>query len=223
VSTDQSLRTSGYEEPRSALNPRFLGLFLGLPIAGEAVLIVLSILVGGAFPGLAGGFVVAFLVCGGLVSRSWPTGIRIDESGITIGAIRSRNAATRTPTVWRQAWGIYTCPWEAVRTTRVITDPATLRQLAKSPDYYTLTNRWGGKSDMTYCNIGVLSAPFMRAALVSEIDPSQVTGTNVMTGIAYEGYKRGRRDRQVPPRMSATWIVPTRNPLALKEALKLYQ
>jgi hypothetical protein len=222
VSTDQTLRTSGYEEPHSALNPRFLWLFLIVPLAGEAASIALTPLVSGIFSALAGGFVAAILVCGGMVTRSWPTGIRIDDSGITIGAIHSRNAATRTPTVWRQAWGIYTCPWEAVRTTRVVTDPAVLRQLAKSPDYYTLTNRWGGKFDMTYCNIGVLSAPFMRAALVAEIDPSQVTGTNVLAGIGYEGYKRGRRDRRVPPRMSSVWIVPTRHPQALEEALKQF-
>jgi hypothetical protein len=104
----------------------------------------------------------------------------------------------------------------------VITDPATLRQLAKSHDYYTLTNRWGGKFDMTYCNIGVLSVPFMRAALVAEIDPGQVTGTTVQPGIAYGGHQRGR-GRQVPPRMSAIWIVPTRHPQALEEALKRYR
>jgi hypothetical protein len=223
VSADQSVRTSGYEEPRSSLNPRFLGLFLILPVVGEAASIVLTVLVGGAFAALVGLFLVAILVGGGMVSRSWPAGIRVDSSGITIGAIRSHQAATRTPTAWRQAWGVYTCPWEAISTARVITDPATLRQLAKSPDYYTLTNRWGGKFDMTYCNIGVLSAPFMRAALVAEIAPSQVTGSSVLPGTGYEGYKRGRRDRQVPPRMSAIWIVPTRHPQALEEALKRYR
>jgi hypothetical protein len=220
VSTEQSLRASAYEEAHSALNPRFLGLFLIVPVIGVAASIALTVVAGGAFAALAGVFLVVILVCGGMVSRSWPTGIRIDSSGLAIGATRSRRAPTRTPTVWRQAWGIYTCPWEAVISVRVITDRATLRELAKSPDYYTLTNRWGGKSDMTYCNIGVLSAPFMRAALVAEIDPTHVTGTTVLPGIGYEGYKRGRSDRQVPPRMSAIWIVPTRQPQVLEEALK---
>lgn len=222
MDTDRSLRLADYEETHAALNLAFVTRFLAAPTAAAVLSVVLGVLVNSTFYSAIGGVIVAFLVCGSLVRRCWPTGIRIDESGITIGAIRSPRAATRKPDVYSQAWGIYTCPWEAVRSARVTTDPAELRHFAKSADYYTLTNRWGGKFDMTYCNIGVLSSPSMRAALVAEIDPDMVTGTALQPGIGYEGYKRGKRDRVVPPRMSATWIVPTRFPEALREALKRY-
>jgi hypothetical protein len=223
VSAGQSLRATGYEETRTALNLRFLAWFVIAPAAALAVSCVLSALVNGVFVGLVGGIIVFVLVCGGMVRRCWPVGIRIDESGLTIGAVRSSRAIKRTPTVYAQAWGVYSCPWEAVRSVTVVTDPATLRELAKSPEYYTLTNRWGGKFDMTHCNIGVLSSPFMHAALVAEIDPDQVTGTDVQSGYGYEGYKRGQHGRSVPPQMSPTWIVPTRHPEALEEAIKRFR
>jgi hypothetical protein len=73
VSTNQSLRTSGYQEAHSALDPRLLGLFLILPVIGVAAAIALTVLVRGAFAALAsmvGLFLIAILVCGGMVSRS---------------------------------------------------------------------------------------------------------------------------------------------------------
>jgi hypothetical protein len=95
----------------------------------------------------------------------WPTGIRIDESGISIGATDSAQAASRRPTVNRQSRGLFTCPWPGVQGLRLVTDRAEPRQMKNSPNYFTLTNRWGGKAGMTHCNIGVLPSPFMRAEL----------------------------------------------------------
>jgi hypothetical protein len=97
------------------------------------------------------------------------------------------------------------------------------QQLAKSPDYYTLTNRWGGKFDMTYCNIGVLSVPFMRAA-PGRRDRSR-PGHRHQRAIRHRVRRLQTRPPRppVPPRMSAIWIVPTRHPQALEEALMRYR
>ena len=113
-----------------------------------------------------------------LVYRNWPTGIRFDASAISIGAIGSARAARRTPTVNHQSRGLFTCPWPAVESVRIVTDRAELRRMKNSPSFYTFTNRWGGKAGMSHCNIGVLAAPFMRAALVIDVDTLAVTATD---------------------------------------------
>ena len=77
---------------------------------------------------IAGSMLVPFMICSGLLYRNWPTGIRIDESAITIGAVRSARAARRRPTVNHQSWGRYTCPWPAVLAIRIVTDRAELRR-----------------------------------------------------------------------------------------------
>jgi hypothetical protein len=68
----------------------------------------------GVFSGLA-------LISIGLLYRSWPTGIRIDDSGISIGAVRSAKASSREPTVSHQSRGLFTCPWPAVLELHVVT------------------------------------------------------------------------------------------------------
>ncbi len=50
-----------------------------------------------------------FLVPISLLYRNWPTGIRIDEAAISIGAVGSPRAARRTPTVSHQSRGLWLC------------------------------------------------------------------------------------------------------------------
>jgi hypothetical protein len=76
---------------------------------------------------------------------------------------------------------------------------------------------------MTRCDIGVLIAPFMRAALVIDLFPPQVTGTTGRPSRIFTNFSDGRLSRKIPPRMSPTWVIPTRQPQALGEALKRYQ
>jgi hypothetical protein len=161
---------------------------------------------------------VPFMIYISLLYRNWPTGIRIDESAISIGAIRSARATRRTPTVNHQGWGLFTCPWPAVEGVRVVTNRAELGQMKKSPRYYTLTNRWAGKSAISHCNTGVLAAPFMRAALVIHVDPRAVTATQIRPARFFNN-SRGY-SRLVRPELSPTWVVPTRHPEALSKALK---
>lgn len=214
-----------YEEHHSALNGPFVAWCLIAPALAEAVCLTLASTVSLLWL-IAAALLPAFLpfmVAVSFLYRNWPTGIRIDESGITAGAISSPRALSRKPSVYHQAWGVYTCPWPSVRSARVVTDPRELRLLAKSPDHYTFTNRWGGKLDMRYCDIGVLSSPFMRPALVVELYPSGVTGTTVRPGRAYTNFKDGHFSRLIQPRVWDTWIVPTRRPRALRDALKSYR
>lgn len=62
---------------------------------------------------------------------------------------------------------------------RVVTDRDEPRQVKAAPRYYTLTSRWGNKAGMRRCNVGVLTSPFMRAALVIEVDPFEVTVSEI--------------------------------------------
>lgn len=209
-----------YQEVRSALNWPLLTYGMIIPVAAEILLLVLVISVSpGAFSAIAGAMLVPIMIYISLLYRNWPTGIRIDETGISIGAIRSARATSRKPTVNHQAWGVFTCPWSSVVSARVVTNPAELRELKTSPRYYTLTNRWGSKLDMTHCNIGVLTSPFIRAALVVEVFPSGVAATTIRPARFFNNFKNGYFSRRVPPQMSATWVAPTRNPEDLSQAL----
>jgi hypothetical protein len=217
-----TVRAEGYEENHSAVTWPLLGWFAIVPLAAEAAAAWAAFTLTQAAAGLMGVVLVAVMAGFSMIYRNWPTGVRIDQSGITVGAVKTpqRDLKWRHPTVWHQAHGVYTCPWDSVHEVRVVTDRTELRRLARSPAYYTFTNRWGGKPAIAHINIGVLAAPFMRAALVAEIYPSGVEATGVRPGRAYSSRYGSRK---IPPRMSDTWIVPTRHPEALQEALRLYQ
>jgi hypothetical protein len=168
---------------------------------------------------IMGWLAVPVMIWTTLVYRNWPTGIRLDQAAVSIGAIGSPRAQHRTPTVNHQSRGLFTCPWPALRGIRIVTDRAELRQMKNSPRYYTFTNRWGGKRGMTHCNTGVLASPFMRAALVIEVDPAAVTTSRIRPARFYSNYVNGYFSRLIPPRLSPTWVVPTRHPEALRRAL----
>ncbi|RAG85141.1 hypothetical protein DN069_13245 [Streptacidiphilus pinicola] len=191
-----------------------------LPLTVEAVFAVLGVLVN---PGwFTMNVVLLFtppgLVCAALVHRNRPTGIVVDESGIRIGAVGSSAAAGRHPTVNHQSWTVFRCPRESVISTRVVTDPASLRELRTSPELRTLTNRWSVPRTMRTCKLGVLTAPFMRAALVIELTPHDVTFPDVRPARFYRG-RNGGSSRRMHGEPSLTWVAPTRHPEALREAL----
>jgi hypothetical protein len=106
-----------------------------------------------------------------------------------------------------------------VNNVRVVTDPAELRRLARKSRYFTFNNSWGGRRGIDRCGIGVLISPFMRAALLAEIYPSEADGTSVRPARVYTNFKDGHFSHLIQPRMSDTWIVPTRRPEALSKAL----
>jgi len=209
-----------YREAHSALNGGFLAYVL-LPLVGEIVCLVVGVAANLPwFFVIMGALFVLVLISTDLLSRNWPTGIRLDESGISIGAVGPAQAGSRRPNVNHQSWGLYTCPWPAVLGVRVVTDRDELRQIKNSPRFYTFTNRWGNKGRVTHSNIGVLASPFMRAALVIEVNPFAVTASHVRPSRYYSNFKDGQFSHLIRPQPSPTWIVPTRHPEALSAALQ---
>jgi hypothetical protein len=213
-------RPGRYLEAHSAMNGALLAFGL-LPIAAEAACLILGVTTSQPwFFVLMGPLFVLVLISVGLLYRNWPTGVRVDESGISIGAVSSARAARRKPTVSHQSRGLFTCPWPAVQGVRVVTDRHELRQMNASPRYYTLTNRWGNKPGMESCNTGVLTSPFMRAALVIEVNPFAVTASEIRPARYYSNFKDGHFSHSIRPQMSPTWVVPTRQPEVLRAALR---
>jgi hypothetical protein len=209
-----------YLEAHSALN-RALVTFGLVPLAAEIICLAVALAANQSWLFVPMGALFALvLVSAGLLYRNWPTGIRIDESGISIGAVTSARAASREPTVNHQSWGLYTCPWPAVLHARLVTDQDELRQMNNSPQYYTLTNRWSNKKGMRRCNIGVLTSPFMRAALVIEVNPFEVSATKIIPARFYTNFKDGNFSHLVDPQLSPTWVVPTRHPEGLDLVLQ---
>jgi hypothetical protein len=211
-----------YQEAHSALSWPLLACGLIAPLGGAVACVILAITVNPLWL-LGIVFVVLIAPCQVYISllyRSWPTGIRIDKSAISIGAVRSGRAARRTPTVTHQSWGLFTCPRPAVQGARVVTDPAELRQIRQSPRYATLTSRRSGTRGMTRCQLGVLTSPFMRAALVIDVDIAAVTAPQARPARLYSNGMNGRFSRRVEPELSPTWIVPTRDPEGLSQALQ---
>jgi hypothetical protein len=213
-------RPAGYREAHSALDWPLLAYGLSAPAAG-IICVILGVAISQPwFFVIIGALFVPVMICTTLLYRNWLTGIRIDGSAISIGAIGSARAARRRPTVNHQSRGLFTCPWAAVEGVRVVTDRAELRQMKNQPRYYTFTNRWGGKSGMSHCRVGVLASPFMRAALVLDVDPFSVTATPIRPARYYSNFKNGRFSRLIQPELSPTWVVPTRHPEALRQVLK---
>lgn len=212
-------------ETHSALNRPFLLWTLIVPATALAATVVGTILTPSGFTGvpatLIGVAVVAVMIGFAVAYRSWPTGIKVDESGITIGAVAVANRDLKwlNPTAYHQAYGVYCCRWQGVDDARVITDKTELRAIAKSPEYYTFTNRWASRPAMTRCKIGVLTAPFMRAALVVDVRPSAITATKVRPAKAYS-ISRGEFPRLIEPELGLTWVVPTRHPDMLRAAIE---
>lgn len=213
-------RPALYAEAHSALNRALLARYLLAPAAAETACLIAGVAFGQPwFFVIMGWLIVPIMIWSALAYRNWPTGIRVDEAAVSIGAITSARAARRTPTVNHQSWGLFTCPWPAVRGLRIVTDRDELRQIKNSPRYYTFTNRWGARRGMGHCNIGVLASPFMRAALVIDVDPDAATGSRIRPARFYDNYLHGYLSRRTEPRLSPVWVVPTRRPEDLRQAL----
>lgn len=210
-----------YAEDRAALTWRLLALGIGLPIACAAVFVI-GIILGWDVVGplAAVGAGMSLMCLTGLLYRNWPTGIRIAEDGLRVGAVRSARALRRTPTLTHQNWGLFTCPLAGVRSMTVETDPAAIRRLKRSPDYFTLSNRWGKPREMTTCKLGVLTAPFMRAALVVELDGGWAQFPATRRAVFFPN-EIGRPFRTfLRPEESLTWVIPTRHPERLRRAVE---
>jgi hypothetical protein len=135
----------------------------------------------------------------------WPTGIRVSVDGIRIGGVsRARRPSRGLPWGDGQRKQVFFCPWDGVRRAAVVTDRARLRDAAD------LRRGPGVK-------LGVLWAPFARAALLIEIDPRAVVVPEFRPPDSERPFFRPAH--LVGNALSPVWYVPTRHPEALRAVL----
>jgi hypothetical protein len=63
-------------------------------------------------------------------------------------------------------------------------------------------------------------SPFMRAALVIEVNPFAVSASGIRPARFYTNFKDGHFSHLVQPARSPTWVVPTRHPEGLGVVLQ---
>ncbi len=201
-------RTVYYAEDHSALRWPLLAAGLAAPVIAlacaaavivsqnEALLVV-------CLPALA-----VWLVRGQLLPYVWPAGIRLDDRGVRIGAVRwaakHPGRAHPRPTVPRQWSQEFRCPWPAVQRIGVVTD----RQVIKAMIRYSPHAR-------KRAPLGNLATPFMRAALVIWVDNDQAVTPEFRParGLLAAGWSR-------PGFAQPLWVAPTRHPRLLGAGLK---
>ncbi|OIV37169.1 hypothetical protein BIV57_12640 [Mangrovactinospora gilvigrisea] len=214
-----------YREDRSAINLPLLfhGLFwpagfvffvLAAPLTGTVALFVPAFLFG----------MVALLTFApfGLL-LCWSTDIRLTADGVVIGGIRrtahrkARAASTGTdpwvpyPTTQRRL--VFSCPWDAVQRIEVVTERTELKRLRS--EALDVGFRAGGA-----IRLGRLWAPFMRAALVVNVDVDRAEFPRVLRQGEATQTPLGRRSNQRLVIESPVWFAPTRHPEKLAAALR---
>jgi hypothetical protein len=154
-------------------------------------------------------FLMAVATCGTLLAttfalKNWPVGIRIGGDGIRIGAVRRQPKPGKQPWADYQRWQTLFVPWNAVRRAAVITDKSGLRDA-----------RLLSKRNIT--KVGVLTAPFTRAALLIEVDPDRVVVPEFHE--PHERRPMWTLGHMTPFELSPVWYVPTRHPAELRSVL----
>jgi len=143
-------------------------------------------------------------------------GIRIDVSGIQIGGMRARDRRRQKGTwpprrpfhVASQQRAVFSCPWEGVAQLYLITDTQELKPL------WQQLAQFKRKYDGAVTPLGILRVFFMKAALVIVNDPRHATSDP-------PDFRSNRRrgGSRVTGVRSVIWLVPTRQPEALRAAL----
>lgn len=221
-----------YAEQHAALRWPLLVLGLIGPITTCAGCLVLAVVMnpGWLAAAVLVPFAPPFLMYIPLLARNWPSGIRIDGDGVRIGAVADARAAERSPSCAGQAWGRFLVPWSEIESIDVVEDPARIRQLRRRPELFSLCNRWSAPSAMRRCRIGVLLPCFARAvlvitvwtghAVVPQTRPVTFFGTGPLG--SWFGAVSASSRRRVAGEVSAVWIAPTRNPVALRAAVRAW-
>ena len=205
---------AAYAEDRAALRPMLVILGVGLPV------IVVVCAVTGGITGQTGLIAPAAIALIAWVFTNsmrvfvhWPTGIRIDEAGVRIGNVHRRepNPRRRPPAPSFQAYQVFSVPWSGVLELRVSTNRHELRQLSRQSRRASTKGATarGGMAIGLY--LGMLTPPFMRAALIIEIDPELATFPEfrIQQAAAVATSQVGTQSR--------TWVAPTRHPHQLSE------
>lgn len=201
-----------YREPHSALTWQLLALGGLLPGLLVAAAVVLGLAV---YPGwfVAAPVVILappFTQMISLLMRNRRTGIAVDNSGITVGAL----GMTR---------GVYQAPWTAIASARIETSPRLVDAMMRSRRIFSPTRYWGvprGMSGFT-TPAGVLIPPFARAVLVVELaEATSVVGEPPRPRRYFGNYLNvNHLSRTYATQSGSLWLVPTRHPARLAQAL----
>ena len=197
-----------YAEDHGALRWPLLAAGLAAPV----------IAVGGAVAAIVLQSVPLLVVCllavavwmarGQLLPYVWPAGIRLDQEGVRIGAVRwADKHPGRThprPTVPRQWSQEFRCPWPAVRRIGVVTDRRAIKTMIR----YSYHGR-------KPTPLGNLATPFMRAALVVWVESEQAVlpAIEPARGLLAANWSS-------PGFSQPLWVAPTRHPRRLRAALQ---
>jgi hypothetical protein len=204
----------GYQENHVALRWPLLTFGLYAPAAALALLIA-GIAVGQpAFFWVTLGVLMASVIAWGAGGQwlpyVWPTAIRLDADGVRLGGLRWADrhpgrTRARTAVVPRQHSQVFACPWDAVLSIGVTTDRAALTAMRKH-----------AHRGLQPTPLGDLAVPFMRAALVVRVDLSRarVPAIRAAGGPLWRSYNAPGFDQPV-------WVVPTRHPERLSQALAI--
>jgi hypothetical protein len=203
----------GYQENHVALRWPLLTIGLYAPAAGLA-LVIAGIASGQqAFFWVTLGVFMATLagwVAGGgqWLPYVWPAAIWLDADGVRLGGLRwagrhPGRTRTRTAIVPRQYSQVFACPWDAVLSIGVTTDRTALTQMRRH-----------AHRGLRLTPLGNLAVPFMRAALVVRVDLSRAEMPQIRaaTGPLWSSYR-------APGVPQPVWVIPTRHPVQLRQAL----
>jgi hypothetical protein len=141
------------------------------------------------------------------------TGIRVTHTGVSIGGVRRQHhrrghnpgGSEPLPPATAQRMSVFSCPWSGIRHIELVTGRDRMRELARS------------RSDGGMLALGTLWAPFMRAALVIQVDLSQATVPEFRPPDTRRYWFKPSRPG--PYTVSPTWFAPTRHPAQLRAAL----
>lgn len=205
-----------YGEDRSGVRwPLVAVIIVGwVLLIGGAIGATLPHLVGLTVLALVGAFLVLVFTVG--LPYSLAVGIRVYGDRIEIGGMRGRDRRLqrgkwppRKLSVGAQPRAVFTAPWTATDGLYLITGRSETKRFRREI-------RRHRKHVNTTVPLGYLAtaSTFANAILVISVDPSRVATDPPKFGIVRGEYGVAEA---VP---SPTWLVPTRNPSALREALR---
>lgn len=220
------IRYPEYAENGSAKDPKRYPV----PVTTWTVLglgIVLAAVFGSI--GLALLFALALLLIGfiqvtSLICRL-PLGIRMDQQGIRIGGVqaaeegRSRVHPRDKPIQgFTRAMHVYSCEWEGVQRIKVLTDPRELKAMARGFNGSSREYRgeWWSSLNRAAWAPGRFVDVLTGAALVIEVE---TTHASFQATRPPKGRLGGSVAADIYTSETMKWVIPTRNPQAVKAAL----